>query len=526
MLTGARFNLVKTKTENMRIKATLIIILSFTLLFSCEEGEEEGPLKKLTPLIKEFKFEVADNNNLSEDIYGTIDTEDKVINVIFPAHTSLIDLTPTISVPEGVVISPSSKVQQDFSKPNVYTLSGEGYITTEYTVNTSVKESEEADIISFNFLASNNAQLEENIMAVIQGKTIKAQTSDTTDLSALIPSIEISQGASISPAGDQAMDFTGEVKYTVTAQDATTKSEYIVQIDKLSSDKKIKSFKFNINDILYEAGIDYNNYEISLALPYNTDLSNLTPIIEIDEAASITPTTSNPQDFRNTIIYEVIAEDGSKQEYKVYVTVLSALENDRAVLEELYLANEDYNYSYTYLDWDLSADTMDDWQGVTISEGRVTELIISTVYINKIPNRIKELSELKSLTIVGTRLEELPVEVCYLEKLEALTLNDNNLSSIPAEIKNLKLVKRLHLQENNLDELPVEIGQMSKLQWLDVHDNYITALPVEIADIPNLLILNIKNNPLTSIPQVICDKKSEINNLRVVITKDDEDICN
>ncbi len=507
----------------MRIKTTLTIILSFTLLFSCEKEES---LKKLTPLIKEFKFEIADNDNLSEDIYGTINMESKVINVIFPAHTSLINLTPTISVPEGVNISPSSKVQQDFSKPSVYILSGEGYITTEYTLYASVKESENADIISFNFLASNNSQLKENIMADIQGKTIKVQTSDTTDLSALIPAIEISQGASISPASDQAMDFSGEVKYTVTAQDATTKSEYIVQINRLSSDKKIRSFKFSINDILYEADIDYNNYEISLALPYNTDLSSLTPIIEIDGTASITPTNNEAQDFTNTIIYEVNAEDGSKQEYKVNVTVLSALDNDRAVLEELYLANKDYNYSYTYLDWDLSAGTMDDWQGVTISDGRVTELIISTIYINKIPNRIKELSELKSLTIVGTHLEELPVEVCYLGKLEALTLNDNNLSSIPAEIKKLKLVRMLHLQENNLSELPVEIGQMSKLQWLDVHDNYITELPVEIAEIPNLLVLNIKNNPLTRIPQVICNKKTEINNISLVITKDDEDICN
>jgi len=507
----------------MRIKTILIIILSFTLLFSCKKEES---LKKITPLIEEFKFEIADNNNLSEDIYGTIDVENKVINVLFPAHTSLINLTPTISVPQGVIISPSSKVQQDFSKPNVYTLSGEGYITTEYTLYASVKESENADIISFNFLASNNSQLKENIMAVIQGKTIKVQISDTADLSALIPSIEIPQGASISPAGDQAMDFTADVKYTVTAQDATTKSEYIVQINRLRSDKKIKSFKFNINDILYDADIDYNNYQISLALPYNTDLSSLIPIIEIDGTASISPATNNAQDFTNTIIYEVIAEDGSKQEYKVYVTVLSALENDRAVLEELYLANKDYNFSYTYLDWDLSADTMDDWQGVTISDGRVTELRISTVYIDKIPNRIKELSELRSLIIAGTQLKELPVEVCYLEKLEKLSLYDNNLSSIPAEIKRLKLLQSLHLQENNLAEVPVEIGQMSELQWIDVHNNNITELPVDIAEIPNLLILNIANNPLTNIPQVICDMKTEVNNISLVITKDDDDICN
>ncbi|KXX71071.1 DUF5018 domain-containing protein [Flammeovirga sp. SJP92] len=597
----------------MKLSIKLPLIFLLILLFSCEKDEQ---LERTSiPSIKEFKFEVTNNNTLSEDIYGVIDSENKTINIQFPANTSLIDLTPTISVAEGINISPNSNVSQDFTAPKVYSLSGEGYVTTEYTVSASTMESDEASIISFRFLASENTHLEDNIIAEIEGETIKVQVSSTVNLTALIPSIEISSGASISPAKDQAMDFTKEVKYMVTSQDGKEKSEYTVmintlssekkitsfdfniegtlyegeidednfeitfslpnaidlsnltpiieisekasinpsnntaqdftnaveyevtaedgsqqkytvQINTLSSEKKITSFKFNIEGTMYEGEIDEDNFEITFSLPNTIDLSNLTPIIEISEKATINPSNNSAQDFTNTVNYEVTAEDGSKQEYTVNITILTSLENDRAVLEEFYNANLQYNTLFTYLDWDLEADSMEDWQGVTIKDGRVTRLIISVIYVNEIPKSIGQLSELTSLTIVGTDLKEVPVEICDLEKLEILSLYSNKLTSLPSAIGKLKSLNILQLQENELDALPIEMEQMSSLLSLDVHNNNISELHPGLANIPNLMTLNVKGNPLTSIPQVICDKKNEINNLKIVITKDEEDTCN
>ena len=508
--------------NNMRLVNALTILISFFLLFSCTEKEHDI---KLIPQIKSFKFEISDNNKLSEDVTATIDNNKKNINVIFPVLTSLTSLIPTIIVSEGVNVSPNSKVQQDLSKPILYTLSGDGYETIEYILQASVKRSENAEILKFNFLANNNPQLSVDLVTKIESKTIKAQVSDTIDISALKPSIEISEGASISPANIKPLDFTEDVKYTVTAQDTSIKSEYVVQINSLSSKKKITSFQVNINDILYEADINNNNFEISLFLPYNTDLSSLTPIIEVEELANITPSSNITKDFNEVVTYKVIAEDGSIQEYVVNVTTLSALENDRAVLEELYEVNKDYNIAFTYLDWDLDANTMEDWAGVTISDGRVTGLIISTIYIHKIPQRIGELSELKSITIVGTQLKELPIEVGDLDKLEKLSLYDNELTQIPKEIGQLKSIVSLHLQDNELNELPAEIGQMSKLLRIEVQNNNLNELPVELANIPNLLMLNIKNNPLTGIPQVICEMKTESSDISIIISKDEEDVC-
>ncbi|WP_052444379.1 DUF5018 domain-containing protein [Flammeovirga sp. OC4] len=511
----------------MKLRITLPFIFSFfLLLISCEKDEIEKA--SIIPTIKEFKFEAVYNSGLSEDIYGVIDPEEKVINVTFPALTSLSNLNPTISVSEGISITPNTIESQDFSSPKTYTLSGEGYTTTTYTVKASVQKSDVASIISFNFLTSNNPQLEEAISTEIEGNTIKVQVSDAIDLSALVPSIELSQGASITPDQGQAMDFTQEVKFMVTAQDGITKAEYTIVFTTLNSDKKIKSFGFNIDDILYQGDIDHNSYEISVSLPYNTGLRSLVPIIEISEGSSISPLPNTAQDFTQEITYEVVAEDGSTQEYKVNVSLMkeTSLENDRAVLEEFYTINKAYNTLFTYLDWDLDAESMEEWQGVTITDGRVTKLIISTIYVNEIPQSFGELSELTSLTIVGTDLKELPKEVCDLKKLEILSLYDNKLSSIPSEIGKLQSLMIFHLQYNELTALPREIGDLNNLLSLSIQNNNINELPNELVDLPRLLTLNIQNNPVINIPPGLCDKKNEINNLNIVITKDEEDVCN
>ncbi|WP_108869067.1 DUF5018 domain-containing protein [Aquimarina aquimarini] len=512
----------------MSIKKIVLAIFPLFLLFSCSEDDSDtsNPTNKI-PKIVSFEFMKSDNSSLSADVSATINHTEKTISVIFPPNTALESLIPSISVSEGVDITPNNMVEQDFREPSIYILSGEGFEKTEYTITTFVTGSDKAAIQKLSFLTSNNPHLVENITTVIEGSVIKAQISEAIDLSALIPSIEIFEGASISPDNNTPMDFTEDVKYIVTAQDATTKSEYTVQITSLSSTKEITKFQFSIDSQIYDANIDHNTFEVSLALPYNTDLTNLVPIVEIGSAISITPSSSVAQNFNEVVIYTITAEDGSTQEYKAIITTMTASQNDRAVLEELYNLNKDYNSLFTYLNWDLDADNMDSWEGVTLSGTRVTELIISsTINIYKLPESIGKLSELNGLTIVGSKLNTLPTQIGDLEKLEILTITNNkNLTSIPAEIGKLKSLNSLILYDNNLNELPVEIRQMTSVFRIDVKNNNLNSLPVEIANIPNLLVLNVSGNPLIVIPQVICDMKTETTNVSILITKDEEDVC-
>ncbi|MBT1707833.1 hypothetical protein KK062_06360 [Fulvivirgaceae bacterium PWU5] len=77
-------------------------------------------------------------------------------------------------------------------------------------------ESSEKNITSFKFLG-----LTPNVTATINAttKTIAATVPAGTVVTALVPTIEISEDASISPASGAAQNFTNPVTYTVTAED-------------------------------------------------------------------------------------------------------------------------------------------------------------------------------------------------------------------------------------------------------------------------------------------------------------------
>lgn len=76
---------------------------------------------------------------------------------------------------------------------------------------------------------------------------------------------------------------------------------------------------FAVNDI--KATIDETNKTISLSLPDGTDLRNIKPSIRISRRASVTPGVETELDFTEPVKYIVTAENGSKQEYTVIVTI-------------------------------------------------------------------------------------------------------------------------------------------------------------------------------------------------------------
>ncbi|MFA5815343.1 MAG: hypothetical protein WC865_06965 [Bacteroidales bacterium] len=84
--------------------------------------------------------------------------------------------------------------------------------------------SSKKEILAFIFEASKNAQLERNFLGDIVGTDISAEVAFGIDISQLIPTIEISPRAALSPSTGQQKDFTGPVVYTVTAEDGTTKT--------------------------------------------------------------------------------------------------------------------------------------------------------------------------------------------------------------------------------------------------------------------------------------------------------------
>jgi hypothetical protein len=84
--------------------------------------------------------------------------------------------------------------------------------------------SDKKEILSLIFEASKNSQLDRNYLGEIVGTEVQAQLPFGTDLSILVPTIEVSPRAALSPECGCPTDFTGPVYYTVTAEDGTTKN--------------------------------------------------------------------------------------------------------------------------------------------------------------------------------------------------------------------------------------------------------------------------------------------------------------
>src|SRR5690606_6900389 len=92
----------------------------------------------------------------------------------------------------------------------------------------------------------------------------------------------------------------------------------------MSSAKQITGFQFteNNNETLSEdihGDIDQNNQTIEVTLPHGTNITALTPNVEVSAAAAYSPT--GPQNFANPVTYTVTAEDGTQAEYVATIVV-------------------------------------------------------------------------------------------------------------------------------------------------------------------------------------------------------------
>jgi len=95
----------------------------------------------------------------------------------------------------------------------------------------------------------------------------------------------------------------------------TIEEPYVLTV--LSNAKEITGFT-----IPNQVGNTYISYrdEISITMPYGTDVSNLTPTI-VYSGTSIAPASDVAQDFTDPVEYTVTAEDGSTKTYTVYIYV-------------------------------------------------------------------------------------------------------------------------------------------------------------------------------------------------------------
>lgn len=153
-----------------------------------------------------------------DSVYGTVDEDTKMVRLDFPAGTDVTHLTPTIIISNYATIEPKSGVAQDFTNPVYYTVTSLSGSTSQYMVEAVVHDADnEKSILSFRFDALDDSGVIDQI-----ARTISFVLPAGTDVTQLVPTIVVSEGATVDPASGVAQDFTNPVTYTVTAQNGTT----------------------------------------------------------------------------------------------------------------------------------------------------------------------------------------------------------------------------------------------------------------------------------------------------------------
>jgi len=204
---------------------------------------------------------------------------------------------------------------------------------------TGPTKSSAKQILSFIFTADINANLQIDAVGDIneQTKEVSVSFPHGTDVSALSPTISISQSATISPASEVKQDFTNKVDYTVKAEDGSEKTYAVSAVIGKSVNSKIESFVFeavNNSELSEDIICSINNTAntISGSVPYGTNLTALVPTVTFHDNASVSPKSAVAQNFSSSVTYTVTAQAGNTRAYVVDLSIAGT--GDALILSE------------------------------------------------------------------------------------------------------------------------------------------------------------------------------------------------
>ncbi|NSW45210.1 MAG: DUF5018 domain-containing protein [Bacteroidales bacterium] len=162
--------------------------------------------------------------DIPSQLSSTINSTNATVDIIMPIGTNVTNLIPTITVSPFATINPASGVAQDFTNPVTYTVTAQDNSTKTWTVTVTTQLNNQAEIVSFDI----PNQVSSTINST--NATVDIVMPYGTDVTALVPTITVSQGASISPLSGVAQDFTNPVQYTVTAENGVNQKVWTVTV--------------------------------------------------------------------------------------------------------------------------------------------------------------------------------------------------------------------------------------------------------------------------------------------------------
>lgn len=138
------------------------------------------------------------------------------ITLAVPLATTVTALAPTFKLSDEATIAPASGTVRDFRTPQTYTVTGRGGSTKTYTVTVNRTAASTAkDLLTFEVPKAS---------VVISGTAVDVFVPPATDVTALAPTLTVSPLATAAPASGTNRDFSKPQKYTVTAQDGSSRT--------------------------------------------------------------------------------------------------------------------------------------------------------------------------------------------------------------------------------------------------------------------------------------------------------------
>jgi hypothetical protein len=187
------------KLREMKKLLLYFILPVFTVLFfSCEDKRET----------LDFSSDVDIHSFSINGVEGIINAENSTVTLILPNGTDLTALSPQITIAGEATVMPESGETIDFSNSAikggevVYTVTN-GNLYQKYKVSIDVAR---AKITAFRI---------GTVAATIDdvAKTVTIYLPVGTDVTALIPIMEYTDGATITPTDGTPVDFTNPVEY-------------------------------------------------------------------------------------------------------------------------------------------------------------------------------------------------------------------------------------------------------------------------------------------------------------------------
>ncbi len=176
------------------------------------------------------------------------------------------------------------------------------------------------------------------------------------------------------------------------------------------------------------------------------------------------------------------------------VSAANLFEQDSLALVDIYNTMDGANWNNP---WTLT-DPVITWDGVTIYNGRVTQLSFYNKNLSgSIPPSIVDLTAVWNLSFNGNPgLDSIPAFIGQMTNLYTLDLSFCSLTTVPTELGNLENLETLYLQNNSLTGVfPVWLADLSNLMTLRIDNNQFTGpIPTAVTTLANLTTFWINNN--------------------------------